>query len=156
MSATNKKDKYPENPTLEQFEGFKEELRATVQVIADRQSGYMAKLNGIEDNIDIRFHDLRDIQENMRESMAAMENRLMAALERFYRDPPKTQTDNTSTATPADEDIAQSDREEKGEGEDYTFEEATGRFGQTPHDSGEASAEDPRDSGVTNRSIMYR
>jgi hypothetical protein len=85
MSATNKKDKNPETPTLEQFEGFKEEittaveeLRATVQALDDRQTGYMAKINGRMD----------DIQENMRESehrmMEAMENRMMTALERFY------------------------------------------------------------------------
>jgi folate-dependent phosphoribosylglycinamide formyltransferase PurN len=62
LSATSKKDKNPETPALEQYEGFKEEiataveeLRATVQVLA----GYMAKING----------RMEYIQENMKEEI---------------------------------------------------------------------------------------
>jgi hypothetical protein len=141
MSATNKKDRNPENPTLEQFETFKEEVKSALQAMEDKQTGFWAKLNGIEENMD-----------HMREAMEAMENRMMAALERFNRDPPKIQKDNTSTATPGDEDTAQSGREEKVQREDYPFKDAVGHLGQLPHDSGEESVDDPRDSGVTNRS----
>jgi hypothetical protein len=148
MSATNKKDRNPENPTLEQFETFKEEVKSALQVMEDKQTGFWAKLNGIEENMGA-------MENRMREAMEAMENRMMAALERSNRDPPKIQKDNTSTATPGDEDTAQSGREEKVQREDYAFEDAVGHLGQLPDDSGEESVEDPRDSGVTNRS-KYR
>jgi hypothetical protein len=76
--------KISENVTIEQFEGFKEEVKAKLQVMEDRQTGIMKKLNGIEEKVDHIREAIQESEHRTIRMMEAMRENFMAALEKFY------------------------------------------------------------------------